>query len=152
MTDLRATFAIKGHPLHPMLVTIPIAMFVATLITDILFVSDGSREWAEASRWLLGAGIVGALLAAIAGFIDFAANARIREFRDAWLHMFANLAAVVVEVVNLVLRVPDADAAGSIGVYLSAVAVLILLFSGWKGGELVFRHGVGRAEPETRSR
>lgn len=147
MNDLRATVTIKGHPLHPLLVTIPVGLFVAALVSDIVFVTDGSHGWAVASRWLLGGGLAGALLAALAGFADFAGNARIREFRDAWLHLFANLTMVLIQGVNLILRLPDADVAGSIGIVLSAAAVLILLFSGWKGGELVFRHGVGQTGP-----
>lgn len=147
MTDLRSTFAINGHPLHPMVVPIPIALFVAALVTDLLFVVDGSAGWAEASRWLLGGGLVGALLAAVGGFIDFAANSAIRELRDAWMHLFANLTLVLIEGVNLILRLPDRTVAGSFGLALSIAGVLVLLFSGWKGGELVFRHGVGQTGP-----
>ena len=146
MNDLRSTFAIKGHPIHPLLVPIPIVAFVGALLTDIAYIVDGSEAWAVASQWLLGAGLVGALLAAVAGFTDFAGNARIREFRDAWLHLFANLTLVVLEAVNFVLRLADAEKAGSIGIVLSAFAAALLLFSGWKGGELVFRHGVGRIQ------
>lgn len=146
MNDLRTTAAIKGHPLHPSLVPIPIALFLAALATDIVFVVDGSDGWAVASRWLLGGGLAGALLAALAGFIDFAGNARIRALRDAWLHLFANLAIVLIEGVNFVLRLQDPDVAGSFGIVLSAAAAMLLAFSGWKGGELVFRHGVGQLE------
>jgi uncharacterized membrane protein len=145
MKDLRSTASIKGHPIHPMLVQFPIVLFIAALATDIAFAVDGSRTWAEASKWLLGAGIVGALLAAVAGFTDFIGNSGVRELRDAWLHMFANLTAVVVEVVNFAFRVADERVAGSIGIVLSVLAGLILLFSGWKGGALVYRHGVGQA-------
>ena len=134
MTDLRATVTIAGHPLHPILVTIPIGLFVAALVTDIVYVVDGSHAWAVASRWLIGGGLVGALLAALAGFTDFAGNANIRAFRDAWLHLFANLALVLIEGINLILRLPDAAVAGSIGIVLSAVATVVMLFSGWKGG------------------
>ena len=144
MSDLRATAAIRGHPIHPMLVPIPIALFVAALATDVAYAVDGSPGWADASRWLLGGGLAGAALAAVAGFIDFAASARIRELRDAWLHLFANLTVVVIEAANLILRLPDPDVAASTGLALSAVAALLLMFSGWKGGELVFRHGVGQ--------
>jgi uncharacterized membrane protein len=72
--------------------------------------------------------------------------------RDAWLHMFANLAAVVIELVNFGMRLSDESAAGSTGLILSILVALILLFSGWKGGELVYRHGVGlsRGEHSTR--
>ena len=144
MSDLRTTAAIKGHPLHPLLVPIPIALFVAALVTDLAFIVDGSNGWAIASRWLLAGGLAGGAVAALSGFIDFIGNARIREIRDAWLHLFANLAVVVIEAVNLVLRLPDPAVAASYGVLLSAAAVLVLVFSGWKGGELVFRHGVGQ--------
>ena len=57
--------------------------------------------------------------------------------------MLANVTAVVLELVNLVLRLRNPDFIGSTGVYISGVVVLILLYSGWKGGDLVFRHGVG---------
>jgi uncharacterized membrane protein len=148
--DLRSTAAIRGHPIHPMVVPIPIALFVSALATDILFVAQGSEGWAEASKWLLGGGLAGAVLAAVTGLTDFAGNARIRELRDAWLHMFANVTVVVIEIVNLIVRLPNAGMAGSIGLLLSAAAVLLLLFSGWKGGELVFRHGVGHIGERSR--
>lgn len=144
MTDLRATVTIAGHPLHPILVTLPIGLFVAALISDIVYVADGSPGWAVASRWLLGGGLATALLAALAGLTDFAGNTNIRALRDAWLHLFANLTVVLIEGINLILRLPDPAVAGSFGIVLSALAVLVLLFSGWKGGEMVFRHGVGR--------
>ena len=149
MTDLRSTAAINGHPIHPMLVPFPIAFFVAALATDIAFAVDGSPGWAVASKWLLGAGIVGALLAALAGFTDFFGNSRIREIRAGWLHMFANLTVVVVELVNFMMRLKDVGSAASTGLMLSAAAAVILLFSGWQGGELVFRHGVGRVRDDS---
>ena len=148
MDEIRSTAAIKGHPIHPMLVQFPIVLFLAALATDIAFAAKGWEGAAEASKWLLGAGIVGALLAALAGFTDFFGNSRIRELRDAWLHMFANLAAVVLEVLNFLLRMADERAAGSIGLALSSVVAVILLFSGWKGGALVYRHGVGQARDQ----
>lgn len=147
MTDLRSTFAINGHPLHPLVVPIPIALFVAALVTDVVFIVDGSPGWANASRWLLAGGLAGALLAALGGFIDFVANSAIRDLRDAWMHLFANLTLVLIEGVNLILRLPDPAVAGSFGLALSIAGVLVLLFSGWKGGELVFRHGVGQVGP-----
>ena len=144
MSDLRSTASIKGHPIHPMLVAFPIALFLAALATDIAFAVDGSGGWAEASKWLVGGGIVGALLAALAGFVDFFGNKAIRELRDAWLHMFANLTAVVLELISLLLRLADESVAGSTGLALSVAVALVLAFSGWKGGELVFRYGVGQ--------
>ena len=57
--------------------------------------------------------------------------------------MLANVTAVVLELVNFILRLKDPDFIDSTGLYLSGIVVLILLYSGWKGGELVFRHGIG---------
>ena len=145
MNELHSTAAVKGHPIHPMLVPFPIVLFLGALGTDIAFSVDGSQGWAEASKWLLGAGIVGALLAALAGFADFIGNPRIRELRAAWLHMFANLVAVVLELVNFGMRLADKRAAGSTGLILSIAVAVILLFSGWMGGEMVYRHGVGQS-------
>jgi len=142
--DLRSTAAIRGHPIHHLLVPVPIALFVLALGSDLVFVAKGSDGWAEASKWLLGGGLAGAVLAAVTGFTDFAGNARIRELRDAWLHLFANVTIVLIEIVNLLVRLGDERLAGSIGFALSAAAVLLLVFSGWKGGELVYRHGVGQ--------
>ena len=57
--------------------------------------------------------------------------------------MLANVTAVILEIINLFLRLNNDAAIGKVGVYLSAIVVLILVYSGWKGGELVFRHGIG---------
>lgn len=138
----RSTAKIFGHPIHPMLVPFPIVFFISAFATDLLFLVDGSAVWATASKWLLGAGLVGAALAAAAGMTDFAGDRRIRDLRDAWLHMAGNVLAVALEAANLFLRL-GADQVSATGILLSGIVVAILAFTGWKGGELVFRHGVG---------
>jgi uncharacterized membrane protein len=138
----RSTAKISDHPIHPMLVPFPIVCFVMTLILDILYVR-GDTGVAGATNWLLGVGLVMGALAAVAGLTDFLGDDRIRGLGDALKHMLANVTAVVLEVVNFALRLKNPDFIGSTGVYISVVVVLILLYSGWKGGNLVFRHGVG---------
>jgi uncharacterized membrane protein len=86
---------------------------------------------------------VTAALAAVAGLTDYLGDDRIRRLGDALKHMLANVIAVVLELVNFVLRLGNPDFISSTGVYISAIVVLILLYSGWKGGNLVYRHGVG---------
>lgn len=137
----RSTAKIGGHPIHPMLVPFPIVCFIATFVLDLLYLR-GSREAATFSTWTLIVGLGFAVLAALAGLTDFAGDTRVRS-SDAIKHMLANVTAVVVEVVNLVLRLHRPEAIASVGVYLSGIVVLILLYSGWKGGDLVYRHGVG---------
>ena len=146
----RSTATIGGHPIHPMLVPYPIVCFTGTLLADIMFVWNGEPGWATASNWLLGFGLGFAALAAIAGFTDFLSNPLIRGHSEAVKHMAANLTLVVLEAANLLLRLGKPAFIPSTGVYLSGIAVLILAYSGWKGGELVFRHGMGVLEKHGR--
>jgi uncharacterized membrane protein len=139
----RSTARIATHPIHPMLVPFPIVCFIGAFVADIMFNSNGEQGWATASNWLLGVGLAMAALAAVAGLIDFLGDDRVRGLGDAVKHMLANVTAVVLEAVNLVLRIGNTDFITSTGIYISGVVVLILLYSGWKGGELVYRHGVG---------
>jgi uncharacterized membrane protein len=139
----RSTARIGDHPIHPMLIPFPIVCFVLTFVADIVYTRGADPFWAEASVWLLVVGLVMAALAAVAGLTDFLGDERIRGGSDALKHMLANVTAVVLELVNLVLRWRDPGFIDSTGVYMSGIVVLILLYSGWKGGDLVFRHGIG---------
>ena len=137
----RSTAKIATHPIHPMLVPFPIVCFILTFVVDILYVR-GDTGVAGVSNWLLIIGLVMAALAAVAGLTDFFGDKRIQS-SDAVKHMLANVTAVVLEIVNLVMRMNNPEFIASTGVYISGLVVLILLYSGWKGGDLVYRHGVG---------
>jgi uncharacterized membrane protein len=138
----RSTARIGGHPIHPMLIPFPIVCFIGAFVTDIVYSRNLNPGWATASHWLLTVGLVMAALAALAGLTDFFGDKRIQG-SDAIKHMLANVTAVVLELVNLLLRLGNPDFIRSTGVYISGVVVLILIYSGWKGGDLVFRHGIG---------
>lgn len=138
----RSTAQIGGHPIHPMLVQFPIVCFIGVLVTDIVFINSHNAGWATASRYLLVVGLVMAALAAVAGITDFLGDKRIQG-GDAIKHAIANVTAVILECVNLFLRLHSNEQIARIGIILSAIVVLILLYSGWKGGDLVFRHGIG---------
>ena len=142
---IATTAKIGQHPIHPMLVPFPIAFLVATFACDLAFWINGMAFMAQMAFWALGAALVGAVFAAIAGLIDFLNNDRIRAITDAWKHMIANVVAVVIAIISFVVRYRDGvdQAAGTWGVIASGVIVLLLLYSGWKGGELVYRHRVG---------
>jgi len=139
----RSTAKIADHPIHPILIPFPIVCFVGTLVTDIVYSRNLDPGWATASHWLLGIGLVMAALAAAAGLTDYLGDQKLRGLGDALKHMLANVTAVVLELVNLVLRLNNNDFIASTGVWISGVVLLILLYSGWKGGDLVYRHGVG---------
>jgi uncharacterized membrane protein len=138
----RSTARIGGHPIHPMLVSFPIVCFVLNFVADVIYIQNRSPGWATATHWLLAIGLGFAALAAVAGLTDFLGDKRIQT-ADAVKHMLANVTAVVIELINLILRLNNPEFIPRTGVILSAVVVLILLYSGWKGGDLVFRHGIG---------
>lgn len=146
---IESTAKIGSHPIHPMLVPFPIAFLIGGLLSDLAFWATRNPFWAMASEWLIGAGIVGGLLAALAGFTDFLGNERIRALRDAWHHLAGNLIAVILSVVSWYLRYSQGadNAILPWGLVLSFGVVGILAFTGWLGGELVYRHHVGVAGP-----
>lgn len=143
----QSTAKIGTHPIHPMLVPFPIVCFILALVCDVLY-TQGHTELATASKWLLGIGLVMAALAAVAGLTDFFGEKRIQG-SDAIKHMLANVTAVILEIINFFLRLNNDAAIGKIGVYLSIVVVLILVYSGWKGGDLVFKHAMGVEDTST---
>src|SRR5215216_4729242 len=91
----KSTASIAGHPIHPMLIPFPVVFLVTACVSDLVFWANGNDFWATVSMWLLGAGIVMALAAALFGFADFFGDDRIRRLSDAWQHMIGNLVAVV---------------------------------------------------------
>jgi uncharacterized membrane protein len=141
---VESTAAIAGHPLHHMLVAFPIAFLIGALATDLAFAGTKNAFWAQASYWLLIAGIVTALVAAIPGFLDFFTIDKARDLGIAWGHMIGNLVVVVLAIVNVWLRWSDpATGARGWGFALSLISAALLLVNGWLGGELAYRYGLG---------
>lgn len=147
MANPRSTASIAGHPIHPMLIPFPIAFFVATLLCDIAYARSGNGDWATASMWLLGAGVVMALLAAVAGLIDVLGDQRIRQLYDVWLHAGGNVLLVLIQVYSLYARETGGpNAILPTGLVLSAIAVVLMGFTGWMGWKMVYRDHVGVAD------
>lgn len=147
--------AIAGHPLHPMLVPFPIAFLVGVLAVDLAFVAIGDPFWARAGFWLLLAGIVTAIVAAVFGLVDFLGIPQVRSLSVAWIHFLGNGAVVLLAILNLAQRWADPVAgAGGLGIALSLIVTAVLLVTGWLGGELAYRHRIGIMSPaeETRGR
>src|ERR1700735_1999533 len=94
-TNPRSTARIAGHPLHIILVPIPITCFLGTLVTDIAYAETANTQWANMSAWLLTVGLIVALFAVIAGFIDFLGDRRIRDLRAVWIHAIGNAIALI---------------------------------------------------------
>ena len=144
ITNPRSTAQLGGHPIHPMLIPFPIVFFISTFACDLIYLATRSPVWATAALWLLGAGIVMSAFAAITGAMDYFGDDRIRRLSDARQHAIGNVVAVVLAVANWLWRyTQDVGAVLPLGLLLSAAVAGILLFTAWKGGNLVYRDGVG---------
>ena len=144
---------IAKHPVHPMLVSFPIALFVVALICDIgRLVTGSSTPYWTLAYYSIGAGLAGALLAALPGFVDYLSLVQLEVRRLGLRHMLINGAVVVLFTINFYLRRPSGMAAAGEGkvllLVLSAVGVALLVISGWLGAEMVYVHGVGVEKSE----
>src|SRR5690349_7464650 len=134
--------SIAGHPIHPMLVPLPIGLWVFSFVCDLIFVfGSGAPAWSTVALYTMAGGIVGALLAAVFGFVDLLSLPP-EPRRTALVHMALNLTIVVLFVINfwLRLRAPDHNPDGY--VWLSLIAIVLLVVSGWLGGKMVYVLGV----------
>ena len=111
---IESTAAVLHHPIHPMLIPFPIASLVGALVTDLAFWITANPFWAQASFWLLAAGIVTGLVAAVPGMVDYFAIREVRRLPSAHVHAAGNVTAVVLAAINLSLRWTDV-AAGARG-------------------------------------
>src|SRR5215211_761488 len=100
-----------GHPIHPILVTVPIGAWVSSLVFDIASHPAGEHTvFTKGAFWLIGIGIVGAVAAAIFGLLDLFAIARgTRAFTTGLVHMGLNLTVVALFIVNFAVRRDDLD-------------------------------------------
>ena len=138
---MRTPANIAGHPIHPMLVTIPIGLWIFSFVCDLAFVfGSGAPVWSTVALYTMAGGIVGALAAAVFGFIDLLSLPP-EPRRTALVHMTINLIVVVLYLVNFWFRRGTPDNPGGF-VWLSLVSIGLLVVSGWLGGKLVYVLGV----------
>jgi uncharacterized membrane protein len=134
-----------GHPVHPMLIVLPLGLFIAAVVFDGLYMWQGSLPFATVAYWNIAAGVVGGLLAAVFGLIDWIAiPAGTRAKRIGLLHGGGNVVVVVIFALVWLMRRDTPDATPTNSLFLLEVAGLALgSVAGWLGGELVDRLGVG---------
>lgn len=139
--------SIGGHPIHPMIIPFPIALWVFSLVADVIYLWRGNPVWKDwiAFYALLG-GIIGAAVAAVPGLIDWLSLTDKAVVKIANWHARLNVIALLVFAGSLYLRTTGgASLVGNshtIPVTLSVLGVVLISISGWLGGEMVFKHGV----------
>lgn len=134
-----------GHPIHPMLVVLPLGLFIAAVLFDGLYLWRGTPSFAAVGYWNILAGIIGGVLAAIFGFIDWLAiPTGTRAKRIGLLHGASNLVVIGAFAIVWVLRNTTETGAVTEGMFAIEAGALVLgAVAGWLGGELVDRLGVG---------
>lgn len=139
---MRTPAQIAGHPIHPMLVTIPIGLWIFSLVADFIALRSGNAAaWHSAALYTMVGGIIGALCAAVPGLIDLLSLRDNPIQRTAIEHMSLNLAIVVLYIINAWTRV-HASVSANTSLILSIIGIAALLVSGWLGGKMVFEAGV----------
>jgi uncharacterized membrane protein len=130
-----------GHPIHPMLIVLPLGLLSMGVGFDIVYLATNDPTFAEVAFWDIGAGIVGGLLAAVFGLVDWLAIPNgTRAKRIGLWHGGGNAVIVLLFIVSWILRLSDHAYAPEIAPFaLGVVAVASALVTAWLGGELVFR-------------
>jgi uncharacterized membrane protein len=144
-SHMEARAKVMGHSVHQMLISFPIGLLVTAIIFDALHLATHSPTWSIVAYWMIAAGIIGGLLAAVFGFIDWRGvpvNTRAR--RVGRLHGIGNVVLVVLFAASWLVRYSGDPAAPSgLAMLLSLAGAALGLWTSWLGGELVDRLGVG---------
>lgn len=142
---------VGGHPLHPILVSFPVALFTTSFLFDLIYLWQHDALWYRVAFYGMAVGYAGALAAAVPGAIDFflIVPSRRPVSRAAGTHAVLALSLLIVYAINLGLRLgPPASQGPSlwVAVGLSALGLGVLTATAWFGGELVFRYRIGVEE------
>lgn len=133
-----------GHPVHPMLIVFPLGLLATAVAFDIVGLVQSDGAWFGISYWMIAAGIIGGLLAAVFGLIDWwAIRSGTRAKRIGLLHGGVNVLVVLLFIGSWLIRRSAPANPGSAALTLSFIAIVLALVGGWLGGELVDRLGVG---------
>lgn len=133
--------SVKNHPLHPMLVALPIGLWTFAFVCDVAAFMGRGDPWSTVGTYAIAGGIIGALLAAVPGFIDYLSIDKKEMKNIATTHLLLGLGAVVIFAINFWMRqrVPQTSL---VPLSLSTVGLLILGVVGWLGGEMVYVKGM----------
>lgn len=140
--ETRATFL--GHPVHQMLIVLPLGLLSTAVIFDIIYLVSDSSAFAEAAWLMIAAGVLGGLIAALFGFIDFLGiPAGTRARRIGRIHGIGNVIVLALFALSFYFRLADPSQPAGVAMVFSFLGFALAGVTGWLGGELVSRLGVG---------
>jgi uncharacterized membrane protein len=133
-----------GHPIHQMLIVFPLGLLATAVIFDLIEMWRGTGAWSQAAFYMIGAGVIGGLISAVFGLIDWLAipSGTRAKAVGAW-HGGGNVVVVLLFALSWFLRMNSVVSPPAAALVCSFVGVLLALVTGWLGGELVDRLGVG---------
>ncbi len=136
---------VAGHAVHPMLIPIPLGMFIGTLVFDVLYLITDDAQYATVSFFMIATAVVGGLLAIATGAVDYGGIPKgTRAKRVATVHAVGNDVVVALFALSWLLRLgPDDHEPSALALALTFVGAALSFVTGWLGGELVERLGVG---------
>lgn len=142
---MKGPVKVLGHPVHPMLVVFPLGLLATAVIFDLVATSTGNQGLYMVSYWMIAAGLVGGLLAAVFGFFDWLSiRSGTRAKSVGGWHGLGNLVIVILFAISWWLRSQDPNnVPSSFAFILSLLGFGLALVTAWLGGELVFRLGMG---------
>lgn len=143
-SPIRSRAAIRGHPLHPLLIHFPIAALLMLAGSDVGYLITGDPFWARAGLWLAGIGTILGAVSGLAGAVDLITVSRIRRLVTAWAHALLAVMLLSLASLNFLLRLNDPIAhLLPWGLYLSLLSTVLIQVTGLLGGQLVYEYAIG---------
>lgn len=141
---VESRMAIMKHPIHPVLVSFPVAFLTMLAPLDVLYLWLQDPFWAQLAFWLNAGGLAFGVLAGLVGTVDLLSIRVVRRHVSAWSHFVVAVMALSLAALGVWLRYPDpAAAVWPWGLLQSSVTLVVVAVAGWLGGTLTFRHGIG---------
>lgn len=145
---MKSHIKVFGHPLHPILIVFPLGLLITSVVYDVLFLISKKPEQARTAHKLIGAGVLGGILAAAAGVIDYRAiPSGTRAKRIGFWHGSGNVVMLSLYALGWKMRRANPENPPKTALGISFGALILGQITAWLGGELVYRLGVG-VDPE----
>jgi uncharacterized membrane protein len=136
-----------GHPLHLMLVNFPLGLWVTAAVFDIVRLVTGNGYWSGVAFWMIAAGSVGGVLAALTGVTDWTGIPKDTRAKQVGIvHGVGNAIVLTLFIVSWLLRLNNPDNPLILAYVLSFLGAALVGLTGWLGGELTGRYGIGIEE------